>query len=304
MFTSYSDFLVAEYHSLAEINWEEAMSADMVCIHEFLPGGICHSKYTRWKNILNPNKNALEEIKSKIERKAVQKNSALLEALGFRVAVVEMTESLYYEFSRLYQETVLSKPRAIQYSLEDRILGKMKAGMQVYCVGLFKGDVLESGLVFSISKPHEVSVGFGAKKRIDHIRGGVGGVLEYHLLSFCKDHFINSIDLGKSFNPAGIVTTNGLFEFKARYGNSAFPEGEWVTSYMLNPDKRLSDLVYVLAIDSQIGYLVASDDESDNIINRYQTKSIKKVLKIPISNLSKQAHSFKKMYEEAANISI
>jgi hypothetical protein len=131
--------------------------------------------------------------------------------------------------------------------------------------------------VFSVGQDKEAVVSFGAKQKFTEVRGGVGGVLEWELLQFCARKDITMLDHGRGTNPAGLVASAGVFEFKARYGNSAFPEGLWVTSYIRNPKLGISDLVFVSIINNQVGYTIVSDDTDPMFYKKYLTHLVNTV---------------------------
>jgi hypothetical protein len=150
---------------------------------------------------------------------------------------------------------------------------------------------LVSGLVFTINHDNEVIVSFGAKQKFSEVRGGVGGVLEWELIQFCARNNIKLIDHGKGINPTGLWSKSGLFEFKARYGNSAFPEGPWVTTFIRNPKIVLSDLVFVNIIDNKVGYTIVTEDENPIVYKKYLTRLIHNTQVLSLSDVAKKARS-------------
>ena len=85
------------------------------------------------------------------------------------------------------------------------------------------------------------------------------------------------IDPGRSSNPAGFLNRSGLFEFKARYGNSAFPAGRWMTSFVKNPEIAHKDLIYVGIIDNKLGYIVISEKDPEETTKAYRTREVRTV---------------------------
>lgn len=266
------DFTTAHFSSLTTLDASELEQADWVQIRGYVPGGIYHSLAMTWTGSLSDIGAPEKMIRSNKERKAVLKNKEKFEKQGNRFEVVPVTEELFREFRRLYEQTTLNRSRAIAYDV-DGILAKIRAGVPTYFVAMFEGATLGSALAFSVKK-NKASVSFGAKHKYAHIRGGVGGVLELELVRYCLEQGISEIGHGRSPNPAGLTGSSGIFEFKTRYGYTALPADYWVTSFIKNPAIALSDLVFVTALENQLGYLVISDRPEKEVRKRYQTREI------------------------------
>lgn len=277
MIKKLTDIVIAEYHALDQVIEDEVQTADLVVITAPSPGGIYHSTHMKWRCNLEPFASPTEVIGSKKERKAIAKNIEYFQSLGYTFQIQEMNEADFAEFQTLYAATTQKKTRAIAYETRDKVLGRIVVGIPVYCVGMYKGTSLESALLFTINQGKQAIVSFGAKKIFPNLRGGVGGILEWNLLKYCFEHAITQIEHGKNANPIGLTAKSGLFEFKARYGNSAFPDGEWVTTYLLNPAIVLSDLVFVHTIGDVVGYTIVSNTPAEEIGKKYQTKITKNV---------------------------
>lgn len=291
MLKKLAGYTAAHFMSSDTINPEEVKSADVVTILGKHSGGIYHSTAMRWKCFLG-NKQASEIIHSQKEKQSYHKNRLYFLDQGYSFEIKEMNKDDYDEFKLLYENTTQKKERAIRYTLEDKILGRILARIPVYCAGMYKEKKLVSGLVFTISRNNEALVSFGAKQKFQDIRGGVGGVLEWLLLEYCVEHHIDVIDHGKSPNPNGLVNKSGLFEFKARYGNSAYPEGEWVTTYILNPDIVMSELVFVTTINDEVGYVIVTNDQTPNLQKKYLTWQVNTTQIISLDQLVAQGKAF------------
>jgi hypothetical protein len=254
------DYTVAYFDDTAAINPDEYTSADIVTIGGYHPAGIYHSTSMRWICSLK-DRDISQIINSHKEQSALLKNRQFFLDQGYTFQIKRMSETDYTEFKDLYENTTQKKTRAIRHNLADRILGRILVDIPVYCVGMYKDGKLESGLVFTIDTKNTAVVSFGAKQKFQEVRGGVGGTLEWELLKYCEEHKISGVDHGKNPNPVGLANKAGLFEFKARYGSTAYPEGRWVTTCLRNPDIVLSDLVFVTTINDQVGYVVISKEE-------------------------------------------
>ena len=104
--------------------------------------------------------------------------------------------------------------------------------------------------------------------------------MEYELIKFALERGLRSISHGKATNPVGLVNTAGLFEFKARYGFTAFPVGAWQTMFIKNPQIALTDLVMLSVANNSLAYLVVSDEEQSELEKKYRTREIKQVIKL------------------------
>jgi hypothetical protein len=279
MLSEKAQLKIANYFYHEKPDLAEIKKADIVSFNYQLEGGVYIPEKVAWFGDLTGIEKAEDYILSKRGRKSLKKTQDFFQEAGFKLDVREMDEGLFEEFKKLYQKTTMRKERAIIYDLESSILGRIKVGKKCYIAGLYKENVLRSGLVFSINESSAV-VSFGAKERFSKIRGGVGAILEYQLIKFALEKDLKSISHGRANNPAGLFNTAGLFEFKARYGFTAFPVGRWQTIFIKNEEIVLGDLVFVTIYNNQLAYLVVSDDELSNLEKRFRTREIKNIVKI------------------------
>ena len=264
------DLTIAEYQSAEDFNIDEAGQAQI--IRGFVPGGIYHPSSLIWRGEIPDLSNPTSIIRSKKEKKELSKSKAYFLDQGYTIQTVPVTAELYQEFKLLYAKTTLAKKRALSLNMDEQVLGKIALQIPVYCSGLFKNDQLMSGLLFSL-KGNEVFVSFGAKEKFADVRGGVGGVLEAELLQFCAAHSISRIAHGTSSCPAGVYTHSGLFEFKARYGFTAYPTENWITTF-LDPSIALSDLIFITITNHQLQYKVFTDELTSDLDKKYKTKEV------------------------------
>lgn len=289
-------FNVAEFDSLDQVVKTEMEQADLIIIDDFVPGGIYCPTKVCWRGNISGLSDIRQFIRSKSERKEVDSNKEYFLSRGFSIKVLPMTEDLLSEFNALYKETVLTKSRALHFDLDRRVLSLMKVGAQVFLLGLFDVETkLVAALVFDVFESggiKEARVSYGAKKRFDEVRGGAGGVLEFELLQYCHENEIMEIDHGRSKNPAGLISKAGIFEFKARYGYTAYPESGWKTFFIKNPSISLTDWVFVTAINNQLAYLVVTEEPKEETKNKYKTKKINLVEMKSYSEVEAQANEF------------
>jgi hypothetical protein len=292
MLTQRFDYTIATFASLEEVKKEELKVADLVVISEYIREGIYHAKEMIWRGNISNVQNPYDLIRSKKEKIAIEENAQYFKDQGYEIKTVPMTEALFQEFFELYQNTTMKKPRVIRYNLQEQILSKILIHLPVYLIGLFRSNILESGLVFSV-RENQILVSMGAKKKFSERRGGVGGVFEVELMRFCVENSISNISHGISENPAGINSAAGIFEFKARYGFSAFPTGSWQTTFVLNPEIIPSDLVFVTigSIEHPLQQLVLSNT-TENLEHKYQTKDVPFVTQKLLNTESAQHRAF------------
>ena len=266
------DFTIAEYNSLAELQKEEVAQADMVKIHSYVPEGIYHSEKMTWKGDLTGITDVESFIRSKKEKKHLSETREYFLQQGYTFKVQEVDEKSMQNFMKVYEETTLRKDRVVDYQAKISIEKNLKASLPVYLFGMFKEKELISGLVATIIQD-EMRVMFGAKKKFPEVRGGVGGVLEIEFLKFCLKNNFLKISHGMSQNPAGISDQAGIFEFKARYGFSAFPYYDWVTTFILNSKVALSDLIFLSIADNHLCQIIVSNSTED-LQKKYSTKQV------------------------------
>jgi hypothetical protein len=287
MIKTLSNISYAIYPSLSDIDEKEIGQSSLVKIAGNIPGGIYHPQSIVWKGNLSKNITPEKFIRSKRERKALKNNFEYLEEHGLELKTVVMTEEIYNQFISLYKQTTEKVERfSLSVPVEQQLLGKIKTNASVYCSGVFDQNKLISGLAFHVIG-NNLLVIVGAKKRIQELRGGVGGILEYELLKFSLDNKISNISHGRSQSPAGLVSKLGLFEFKARYGFTAFPTEEWETSFILNKEAFIDqEGLFITIKDNELCYLVVSNEEVS--VDKYITKEIKKVITANLDDLIKQ----------------
>lgn len=268
------DLTIAHFPDLISVNHQEVSQADMVILDTYHPEGIYHSDKLNWRGDLTFISQPLDFIRSKREREQVTISRQYFLDQGYQLRTTQVDQAQVEAFLKLYQATTLKKNRAIDYNAEIIIRKNLLTGIPVYLFGLYLQNQLESGLLVSMYKD-EMRVMFGAKKRFDQVRGGVGGVLEMEFIHFCFQQRITKISHGISANPAGFTDTAGIFEFKTRYGFTAFPMGEWHTSFVLNPTAPLSELVFLTVTERQLAYHLLGSDPSQ--VKRYQSRLITQV---------------------------
>lgn len=289
-------FATAEFKSLAEVVKSEVEEADLIVIDGYVPGGIYFPAKVCWRGKIEGLVDIKQFIRSKSERKEIDANRDYFLSRGYTLKTLPLTEELFGKFNDLYEETVLKKERAMHFDLGRRVMSLLKVGAPVFLLGLFDGEGnLQSALIFDVyvsGTYKEARVSYGAKKKFDHIRGGAGGVLEYELLRYCQENQITEIDHGRSKNPAGLLSNSGIFEFKARYGYTAYPESSWKTIFIKNPAVALTDWIFVTIFDDRLGYLIVTKEPKEETKNKYLTKEINNVKVISYEEAQGQAREF------------
>lgn len=276
MLIKVDDLTIADYSKLEAVIPSEVKSADVVTILGKHPGGIYCPKKARWKAEISNFDHPFDLIRSKKEKKQIPINLEFLAKNKYQLKTLPLDLNLYQQFLDLYKNTTLKKKRVLKFDLETNLKLPILAGKKVFLSGVFQGKQLISAITFYVNAD-EVTVRYGAKEKIAKLRGGFGGLIEYELIRFCLTNKIKRIDHGSNTNPAGLVGGAGVFEFKARYGYTAYPEGEWQTVFIQKPETMLSDVVFVTILDNQIGYLILTKEqkEQQGISKKYSAKGVK-----------------------------
>lgn len=284
------ELTVAHFPTLEAVQENEVSQADLVQIDTFVTGGIYHSQQLNWKGDLTFIDHPEDFLRSDKERKTLAQSKAFFLEQGYEIRVTQIDDEHNRRFMEVYKKTTLQRNRAIDFNAELIVKKNLASDVPVWLFGLYLHNELESGLLVSQVKD-EMRVMFGAKKRFDQIRGGIGGVLEMELLKFCFDQGIKKISHGLSTNPAGFVDSAGIFEFKSRYGFSAFPLGEWKTTFILKEQVAMSDLVFVVADGKQLGLHILAKEELPHT-SKYASKAIQNA---QVELLSDHIHRAKKL---------
>lgn len=295
MLTPFFDLQLAQYDSLSQVNKDELALADLVIIRGYLPQGVYYSQKMIWRLPLRGLSTVQEVVRSKRERETLTASYEFFVKHDYSVKVELLTEASYQEFVELYKHTTLERPRAMSYDLEEQVLGKLKVEIPVYLVRIDNADGLQAGLLFSIQgkgEGREAKVSFSAKKKFSGVRSGAGGVLLAELIKFCLQENVQEISGGRGVNPIGLTAKAGLFEFKARYGFSAFPDGAWQTMFILNEHSALSELVFVSAVEDQVGYILLTNDIKPKAEKRFLTREVKKVRIQSLPEFVEQSRAF------------
>lgn len=200
-----------------------------------------------------------------------------LSAAGWTFEVIELDRQSFEDFSSLYLQEVAKRERAKQVNIVDQTIGKSESGYKTLMFTAKDGGALKAGLIGYI-KNNNFHVTLGAKTKLKGIKGGLGGILEVMLLDYCLEQGLQKISHGISINPAGLVTKPGLFEFKARYGYSAFPHGEWSTLLILNKEVITDDLILAGISDNTLCYTIFQAEQKQ--ISRYETRGLDKLLSL------------------------
>jgi hypothetical protein len=293
----YKQLQFSNLEELAAFDKTELLAADVISITGKVEGGIYHSASAEWWGDVGAITTPNDFFRSKKVRKAMPKNIEYFTSQGYTIATIPLTLERYDEFKQLYEETTLKKDRAVYYDLEGELHSKILVDKPTYVCGLFEGEKMISALAFIIeSKGAVARVLFGAKKTFD-ILGGVGGVLEHALIQFCLEQKIPNICHGLSKNPAGLNSHAGVFEFKARHGFTAYPAKYWQTSFVVNPDVALSDLVYVSMSDNNVEYIVITDQDPSQIANKYNARHINTITVLTKDEVKATAAQFLEQYQ-------
>ncbi|GIW62283.1 MAG: hypothetical protein KatS3mg090_0109 [Patescibacteria group bacterium] len=267
---------------LDKVNKKMLLEFPVIQIYGKTPYGIYHSENVSFNQRVNFQKDAFEHIRSKKERKALLKNYKYIESMGIKISVKRANLEDYRKFEELYNQTIVLKQRFKNISLKEQVLSKIDGGLDVFFINATQKDELLSSLAFYIRKTSgkkKVYITVRANKEIKELRSGLVGILEVELLKFCIQKKISEISHGISFNPTGLLAPTGIWEFKTRYGNSPFPAGMFLSTYIKSRQISLSkDILFLTIGNNDLEYTIVCDDNKRNEYkSRYLTKYVNKV---------------------------
>jgi len=295
MLTKIHDLTIAKYPNLESVNQKEINQADIIAILGLHPQGIYTPKYARWLADISDIKNPLEILRSKRERKRTKKTLNKIFKNGYSTEVKLLDLNAYQEFKFFFEKVLTQqKQRFIYPDIDGTLLARIKNKEPVWVIQVRdQNSQLVGVLTLRINKKNEIRVSFGAKLHLDEFRGGIGSLLEYSLVEFAIKHNITIINHGRNTNPTGLISKPGIFEFKSRWGYTAYPEGEWHTLYVINPEALLGkESVWITTLNNKIIYLIATNKYSQLTLKdaaKYKTKLINQVKLESIENIANLA---------------
>lgn len=271
-------YRVCHLNSIEDLIGVDLTSTDVVVFSEKQKAGLYISNSIRWLGSVGSLTSWQEFIGSSNVVKDVAKGEDFFIRQGLSIRVEPLTLTLADAFITLYQREVVTAKgdRLVKVDVESQTKGKIYSGEATYLIGVYEEGRLRAGLVFYL-KGEEALVTLGAKERYKKVKGGFGGVIEKYLIDWCIHHGIVAISHGRGTNPAGLMAKAGVFEFKARYGYSAYPEGEWKTMFILNKSIVEQDLVFVTVDNEGLAYIVLTQGSEKDAIHKYQTKNVHRV---------------------------
>lgn len=266
---------IIEVSSLDQLRTLSLEGINLVRVPGKQSGGIYTPESMSWLGALPQGRLPWSLIRSEETRVMAPKLMKKMIDLGYEVSSDLLNEKKYEDFKVLYEKEVMTKEHFIGVNLFDQSYGKVLAGFKTVLLGVYLQSRLVAGLV-GYFKRGDFYVTVGAKERVKGIKGGLGGVLELQLLELCEREGIETIHHGNSVNPVGLATKIGLFEFKARYGYSAFPAGRWCTLFWLRPPID-GEHIYLTLFNDTFGYLLVSPQDKTNVSSLYSTNEIAQV---------------------------
>lgn len=271
-------YRVCSLNSVEDLHGVDLSSTDMVFFPEKQEAGLYISNSIRWLGSLEDCVSWREFVDSSSVVKDIVKGEDFIIRQGYSIRVESLTLELAETFIELYEREVVATKgdRLVEVNVEAQTKDKVNSSGGAYLIGVYEGERLRAGLVFYL-RGKEALVTLGAKERYKKVKGGFGGVIEKHLIDWCIHHDIATISHGRGTNPAGLMAKAGVFEFKARYGYSAYPEGEWKTMLILNKSIVEQDLVFVTVNNEGLAYIVLTQGSEKDAVHKYQTKNVHKV---------------------------
>lgn len=265
-------------NSTEDLSTVDLASTDVVVFSEKQERGLYISNSIRWLGSVDGLNSWKEFVDSPSVAKDIVKGEDFFIRQGFSIRTEPLTLELADVFIALYQREVIATKgdRLVKVDVESQTRGKIRSGEATYLIGVYEGERLRAGLVFYL-RGKEALVTLGAKERYKKVKGGFGGVIEKHLIDWCIHNEIATISHGRGTNPAGLMAKAGVFEFKARYGYTAYPEGEWKTLFILNKAIVEQDLVFVTVGSEGLSYTVLTQGSEKDAVHKYQTKNVHRV---------------------------
>ncbi len=270
MITNLFDVTIAHYHNLNEVNLDEITKADIVLCQKYQADGIYHPESIRW----------LGEVGSVdpgdfIFSSSLQKELPQIEAYfpdhGYEIKIKEINEAEFEQFEKLYEQLAESRDRFVMYADRLRVKQNLAVGLPVFLIGLYQGDQLNSGYI-AFKQKDRLMVAWSAVASFPDTRYSPSVALIAAMVRFAHQQELTTISFGSGFNPAGVISKTGLYQFKARCGFTAYPEGAWRSFFLLNPAILSADLIFLGITGDQLAQRFLTNTSQDG--SAYRTKGI------------------------------
>jgi len=296
MIKKIGDLVIAEYQSSSEINNREIDQADLVSICGYYPGGIYTPSYVQWLANISHLHIPIDILRSSRAKKVLRRTLDKANQLGIKIQTQPLTEKLYNQYKEYHHKTLTVQPnkRYKSINLDETVLSYLKNTKSTWLilVTMAHNSWLGAMIFRIVSTKNTIRVSFSAKQHIADLRGGgIGSLLEYELIRFAIKNGITTIDHGINTNPFGLISKTHLFEFKAHWGFTAYPEKEWRTLFILKPRQIIDqEMLWLQIAKNKLYYTLATQKKvEEKYLHRYKTRLVTDVEQRRLNDISFQA---------------
>lgn len=238
-----------------------------------------------WRMKLDPNKSAIDQIKSKKTREQIKYDLGKIDDLNIKLDIVKDLGQKEYEnwlglYAKFLNDKFNTTPNiGINWLSEKQAKNTKVGAVMAYCDGKLIG-----GEVFTESAK-KLSIGYGFSDRIESLRGDLMLLMDYKFIEYATTLKISEISFGQDTNFYGTDLSTGLIMYKSKIGFSPVPANKtiWVNTFVVNSENIKKDLMLFAGDGATINSLVVIKNNNEEIdYSAYQPQNVNdiKILKL------------------------
>lgn len=241
--------------------------------------GIRRPLKVAWRMKLDPNKSAIDQIKSKKTREQIAYDLGKLNELNIKIDIVKnLAQKDYENWLSLYTSFVNDKFNIVPSIGVNWLKEKQEKDIKVGAVMAYRDGKLIGGEIFTENK-NKLSIGYGFSQRFEKLRGDLMLLMDYKFVEYALELKLPEISFGQDTNLYGTDLSSGLIMYKSKIGFSPVPANKtiWVNTYVVNKENIKKDLMFFAGDGTTIDSLVVIKNNSKDVdYSAYQPQKIEK----------------------------